>query len=91
MNWAVDVRFELIPTLAAIGLFVPFITLRVYSSTVIMEAASSADRSVHFARLNEGSTLHGSQLSDFAVYFLNKMRDYKLLKDSSIWNYLKKM
>lgn len=45
VNWAVDVRFELIPTLAATGLFVPIITLPVYSSTLIMEAASSADRS----------------------------------------------
>jgi hypothetical protein len=59
VDWALDVGFELIPTLAATGLFVPIITLRVYSSTLIMEATCSADRSVHFARLNEGSTLHG--------------------------------
>jgi hypothetical protein len=31
VNWAMDVRFELIPTLAATGLFVPIITLYVYS------------------------------------------------------------
>jgi hypothetical protein len=66
VNWALDVRFELIPTLAATGLFVPIITLRVYSSTLITEAPSSAERSVHF------------------VCFLDKMRDYKLLKDSSV-------
>jgi len=60
VNCAVDVGFDLIPTLAATGLFVPIITLRVYSSTMITEAASTADRSVHFARLNEGSTLHRS-------------------------------
>jgi hypothetical protein len=50
-------------------LFVLIITLRVYSSTLIMEAASSADRLIHFTRLNECSTLHGSQLIDFAVCF----------------------
>ena len=90
VNWAVDVRFELILSMAATGLFVPIIALCVYSSTLIIEAASSADRLVHFTRLNEGSTLRGSQLSDFALCFLDKMSDYRLLKDSSVWNYLKK-
>jgi len=39
VNWALDVRFEMIPTLAVTGLFVPVIILRVYSSTLIMGAA----------------------------------------------------
>jgi hypothetical protein len=38
VNWAMEVRFELIPTLTAIRLFVLIITMRVYSSTLIMEA-----------------------------------------------------
>ena len=84
VNWAMDVRFELIPTLAATGLFVPIITLHVYSSPLIMEVTSSADKSVHFDRLNKGITLHGSHLSDFAVRFLDKMSDYELLSDSSV-------
>ena len=59
-----------------------------YSSTLIMGAAGSADRSIHFARVDEGDTLHGSQLSDFDVCVLDKS-DYKLLKYSSVWNYVK--
>jgi len=53
-----------------------------------MGAAGSADRSIHFARVDEGDTLHGSQLSDFDVCVLDKS-DYKLLKYSSVWNYVK--